>query len=424
MKKLVLFCFAAVFCVMASAQKVYFLYLQSDDQSPFYVKMGDKIYSSAASGFLILPNLVDSSYNFGIGFAKSTVAESRFSVSINQSDKGFLIKNFNDGLALFDLLELSLVKANSIQQDNTVYETKADKFSSILSKAADDPGLLKVPVAKKEEPAKPKPLEKEVITAKVDEQKLTEQQPAIDSVVKRPSVETAKQDIPKKVSPAIDTTVVTSAVQKEVKQTTVEPVPQQQKRDLAEETLLTFRRSTVSRYTESSTTEGFGVVYIDKKEEAVDTIRILIPPSKIKLAAENEPMAKETIVVPSNANNPAETKNTDAGSSGTTVSTQPINTAICKKLASDKDFLKLRKKMAAKENNDAMLDEARKEFKAKCYTVEQVRYLSTLFLTSAAKYQFFDAAYNAVSDKGNFSSLGIEIKDDHYAKRFKALVGE
>jgi hypothetical protein len=80
--------------------------------------------------------------------------------------------------------------------------------------------------------------------------------------------------------------------------------------------------------------------------------------------------------------------------------------------------------MAAEENDEAMIDEAKKVYRSKCFTVEQLRYLSTLFLTSAAKYQFFDASYNNVSDKQNFRTLQGEIKDEYYLKRFKALVGE
>ena len=80
--------------------------------------------------------------------------------------------------------------------------------------------------------------------------------------------------------------------------------------------------------------------------------------------------------------------------------------------------------MAARESDEAMVQEAKKSFKAKCYTTEQVRLLSTLFLTSAGKYQFFDAAYFYVSDRGRFATLQSEIKDDYYLRRFKALIGE
>ena len=80
--------------------------------------------------------------------------------------------------------------------------------------------------------------------------------------------------------------------------------------------------------------------------------------------------------------------------------------------------------MASENTDEAMVTEAKKVFKGKCFSTEQVKNLSALFLTSAGKYQFFDAAYLHVSDQENFSSLESEIKDDYYLKRFKALIGE
>jgi hypothetical protein len=98
-------------------------------------------------------------------------------------------------------------------------------------------------------------------------------------------------------------------------------------------------------------------------------------------------------------------------------------TKTCKQSASEKDFLKLRKNMAAETNDEAMITEAKKQFKSRCFTTEQIRNLSSLFLTNAAKYQFFDASYLHVSDSENFSSLGAELKDEYYSNRFKALIG-
>ncbi|RYF84494.1 MAG: hypothetical protein EON98_09035, partial [Chitinophagaceae bacterium] len=186
MKKLLLSCIVVGLSVVASAQKVYFLYFQTEDLSPFYVRMADKIYSSSTAGYLILPNLTDSTYLVSLGFPRSSQPETKFSVTVNQNDKGYLVKNFTDGLSLFDMQDLSIVKAVSAVRDNTVYETKTDKFSATLSKAADDPGLLRVPVAKKEEP-KAKPEEKkEVVTAKLEEPKQAVEMPK-DTTTAKPA---------------------------------------------------------------------------------------------------------------------------------------------------------------------------------------------------------------------------------------------
>lgn len=444
MKKLLLFCVAACLSVVASAQKVYFLYLQSDDQSPFYVRMGDKIHSSASSGYLIIPDLTDSTYTFGLGFAKSNNAETTFSVTINQNDKGFVIKNFESGLALFDFRDLSIVKSNTVQTDNTVYETRSDNFSAVLSKAANDPGLLKVPVAKKET-AVEKPEEKEAVTAKLENAKPVEPEKPVETKkeaqvesVPEPQPELAKQT---ETKPDVVTVVDSSAAGQVVRETTAN-------KELPVETSVeavstsgesSFKRSVVTRYAESSTTEGFGIVYFDKQDERMDTIRILIPPSKVKLD-DGAQTASLSEIEKNERNPPAENRLLDVQiveekpdtktlqeekpAASTDISmTLPIASA-CKEMASDKDFIKLRKKMVDKDTDEAMIDEAKKVFRNKCFTVEQLRYLSTLFMTSAAKYQFFDASFNYASDKQNFTTLKSEIKDEYYLNRFKALVGE
>jgi hypothetical protein len=432
MKKLFLFCFAACLSVMVSAQKVYFLYLQTDDQSPFYVRMADKIHSSSTSGYLILPNLTDSTYTLGLGFAKSTQPETKFAVTINQNDKGYLIKNFTEGLSLFDLQDLSIVKSVSATKDNTVYETKTDKFSSVLAKAANDPRLLKVPVAKKEE-AKPKTEEKAAVTAKLEDTKpLIETSKDTTTIALVETVET-KTEKKEESTKTEAVTPVTETKAAEVKK----PEVKEEVANTATAQEVEYRPSKVIRRSESSTTEGFGVVFYDKMESRTDTIRIVIPPSKTKISEEAQTVSLTEAEKKSEAqvNNPdpakAETKadqpitaNELKEKTETKTDNSANNVSNCKDAASDKDFMKLRKNMAAEDNDEAMIDEAKKVFRNKCFTVEQLRYLSTLFLTSAAKYQFFDASYNHVSDKQNFPSLQSEIRDEYYLKRFKALIGE
>ncbi|NTS41157.1 DUF4476 domain-containing protein [Flavisolibacter sp. BT320] len=439
MKKLLLCCVAACLSVVASAQKVYFLYLQSDDQTPFYVRMGDKIHSSATAGYLIIPNLTDSTYTFGLGFAKNTNAETSFTVSINQNDKGFVIKNFESGLALFDFRDLSVVKANTVQTDNTVYETRSDNFSAVLSKAANDPGLLKVPVAKKETPAPEKPTEKETVIAKLEEPKPAVQEKPVETA-KEPQVEPAPQtEVAKQAETKPDTVVENTVSEPVARETIVKETPAEVKQEpvvTLNET--NFKRSLVTRYAESSTTEGFGIVYVDKQEEKMDTIRILIPPSKVKLddgaqTASLSQIEKNTISTPTEAKQlevkspeekPENKPVQEEKAAVTQTAVAPPIASSCKEVASDKDFMKLRSKMASRQTDESMIDEAKKVYRSKCFNVEQLRYLSSLFLTSAAKYQFFDASYNYVSDKQNFASLKAEIRDEYYLNRFKALVGE
>ena len=78
--------------------------------------------------------------------------------------------------------------------------------------------------------------------------------------------------------------------------------------------------------------------------------------------------------------------------------------------------------MASETVDDDMIAEARKYFKSKCFTVLQLKNLSTLFLDDGGKYKFFDAAYTYVSDAENFINLQAELKDEYYTNRFKAML--
>ena len=78
--------------------------------------------------------------------------------------------------------------------------------------------------------------------------------------------------------------------------------------------------------------------------------------------------------------------------------------------------------MAAESTEEDMVSAAKKIFKAKCYTTEQVKNLGLLFLKDAGKYNFFDAAYPSVSDSNNFSKLENQLSDPYYINRFKAML--
>ena len=109
MNKLFISILFSMISLIASSQKVYFVYLQSEADQPFFVKMNEKINSSTGSGYLILSKLHDSSYNFSVGFPQNKWPEQNFSISVDKKDHGYLLKNFGDkGWGLFDLQTLAI----------------------------------------------------------------------------------------------------------------------------------------------------------------------------------------------------------------------------------------------------------------------------------------------------------------------------
>ena len=172
----------------------------------------------------------------------------------------------------------------------------------------------------------------------------------------------------------------------------------------------------VKKVSQSSTSEGFGLLYLDKMETGTDTIRLLIPNPRFMLRQADTSKSDEPVRFLERDELPA----SDTKSMGSEKNAGPS----CPSRATENDFLKLRKNMAGRSSEDDMVDEARKYFRNKCFTTEQVKFLSALFLTPAGKYRFFDLAYNHTSDRERFASLRSEISDAYYLNRFKALVGE
>jgi len=99
-----LFLICLFFSFTLKAQQSHFIYIQTDNKQPFYVKLDKTIYSSASSGYLIIPQLKTGSYSFVIGFPKNEWPEQNIRCSVENKDLGYILKNFGDkGWGLFNL---------------------------------------------------------------------------------------------------------------------------------------------------------------------------------------------------------------------------------------------------------------------------------------------------------------------------------
>ena len=391
-----------------SSQKVYFVYLQSETDQPFFIKMNEKIFSSSASGYLILSKMRDSIYNINVGFPQNKWPEQNFSVIVNKKDHGYLLKYFDGkGWGLFDL-QTSAVQMASANEAKVIGEVKIEKkevsaFTDILSKAADDPSLKEKPVQLNVEQKKTEVVVPELV--KNEERKAETK----DSLVTKP-LEIVEKPAVKKEEPKSE--LIGQPVMK-TEEMKIVPVE-------------SYKKSWVTKISESSTTEGFGLVFIDSYSDgANDTIRIIVPtPKPVLSVIKEEPKEeKKFLELLPDTTKKVEEKTAEIKP---IVNEQSVSKSShknnCADIATESDFLKLRKKMAAETSDDRMVDESRKYFKTKCFTVTQVKNLGSLFLNDAGKYKFFDAAYVYVSDIENFTSLQAGLKDEYYINRFRAML--
>ena len=449
MKKLLLCLLFSLAVFAASSQKVYFVYIQTESDQPFFVKMNDKIHSSTGSGYIILPKLIDSSYNFSIGFPQSKWPEQNFNVVVNKKDHGYLLKNFNEkGWGLFDLQTLGIQMAisgrASVEEKPKTEIKEVSAFTELLSKAADDPSLKEKTVQPKTEEKKAEvaivdPIKKEEQKIELKEQvvaKKEEQKSEVKEIITTKPVEIIEQPVVKKDEPKVeikDTAIIKpieiieqTIERKEESKIEFKGPPIVQTEEAKTPIADSYKTSLVKKWSESSTTEGFGLVYIDDNSNGlIDTIRLLIPnPKSIVNVEKEEPKEeKKFLEIITEAPRKEEEKIVEIKP---TVTETPVEKSAlknkCIESATETDFFQLRKKMAAEEGDDNMISEAKKYFKLKCFTTGQLKNISTLFLTDEGKYNFFDAAYKYVSDQETFNSLQAELKDEYYISRFKAML--
>jgi hypothetical protein len=180
---------------------------------------------------------------------------------------------------------------------------------------------------------------------------------------------------------------------------------------------------------------GVEILYTDNSGTIADTIRVFIPAESKQLGTvvgnEKTMVSKRDTIVSRPIEAPVKTVPAVVVKSPVTetpivvqqsdaLKTLPVND--CKDMATNDDFLKMRKNMAAETDDDDMIAVARKLFKIKCFSTEQIKNLSFLFLKDEGKYMFFDAAYKFVSDLQHFSGLSNQLSDEYYINRFKAMI--
>ena len=147
------FLIATIFSISlyCRAQSSYFVYLQAEPPQSFTVTYKEQVFRSSASGYLILPNLTDSSLQLVVDFPGQKNISYPFLLSTQRNDQGYLLKNYGEkGWGLLDWRKLTVLyvdrpgpakfeKGTSIAQDD---------FSKLLAKASGDSTLLvEAPIA-------------------------------------------------------------------------------------------------------------------------------------------------------------------------------------------------------------------------------------------------------------------------------------
>ncbi len=492
-------------CLLACAQQDHFIYLQTENRQPFFVKLEGKVLNSSPSGYLIIPKLIDGLYSLVIGFPGNTLEE-EFNCSINKKDVGFIIKN--TGEQQWQLLNVQtlnvIVPGDVITKQVIVYEKETDLFSTMLANAVNDSTILQKEVVKNiphekvnvsvqkdssgavtsnpvaentlvsDSAKSDNPMSVISISKKVNEKSendtagivatiskviiKTENVIAYDSSSKK---EEARKIVTKKPGLIRDTkkgvAISKSAKSKTIKKgenkTDAPAIDQKvaikeivaEKTDQIRDSIQSLNpniepaivRSIIKRKLRKPVKDGIEMMYVDDDGKTKDTIKILITSEKKKKNVEETKMPEPIIfVTPSKPDSNIKVEKNDmtkfkiskqerqiikeANDQLTVKSSMP--NSDCKSIATEEDFLKLRKKMVAEDNAENMIKAAKKIFKIKCFTTEQIKNVSVLFLTEQSKYMFFEAAYPFVSDSDLYFVLEKQLSDTEYITKFRTMI--
>ena len=356
------------------SQQTHFIYIQSEDKQPFYIRFKEKIISSSESGYLIAPKLEQGQLNFTLGFPKNAWPSSSYSLEIESKDLGFQLKKVDElTWALYNIQTsdlLSPVEVNKVS--NQIVETSTDEFTNILAEVSNTPSVKQKKINTENNSAG--------FVSNIDSSSIAKDNITIDSNVN----EIIGVRVPVQTKPIV-------IKEKKEKKSKIRLEPSNVKQDFS------FLDST-----------GRSLTYTIKEGDTEDHVVVFISYEKPLVFPKAEPdsimpVAIEQIITPENTQ------------------TQVQQVIRCSSNAEDKDFLKLRRKMTQEDNEEKMIEVAEKAFKDKCYSTDQVRYLAVLFINEDNRLAFIRISVNYISDLSLFGTLQQLFNTEKNINSFKEI---
>lgn len=323
------------FC--SKGQSNHFVYIQTDNKQPFYIKFQDQIISSSDAGYVIIPALPDGAYQLVIGFPKNQAAPIAVPIVIKGNDQGYLIqKNIDNQLELINFQTLEIATPIRDSSSSTIiYETITDEFSSVLA-AATNTALTR----------KQKSIRKETPVTVIPKDTISTKMPIQDSIQN------------------IDQSIVAEII---MLQTSID----------------SFGRHSTYLINDSNKTD---IVSIDIDYPLLDTVSQHL---------------SDTLVIALDSS---------------------VQVNQCKIIANQQDVDQLEINMKLLIDEEKMIAVAHNEFQVKCFSTEQVKYLSNLFLIEDNKCSFLLDAYAFTMDVVNFKNLQVLLLTEKNIKRFTETV--
>lgn len=150
------------------AQKMAYVYIQGDKQTPFYVKLEGVMMERYGKNYFVLPQMEAGPANVEILFQQNTIPAQKFTILVpDGGSRGFLLTQYQGSYALYDLQQqFYLMAGNKAEDDHApVFATKSQVPDSVtvedidplpVAKEEPQPKIAKAPKVKKEKPTRVK----------------------------------------------------------------------------------------------------------------------------------------------------------------------------------------------------------------------------------------------------------------------------
>ncbi len=395
-------------CFVVKAQQKHFIYVQSEDQQPFAIVLNGKVFSSSDYGYIIIPKLADSDYNFRVSFPMNKFPDQNFTCTINKKDAGFFLKNSSDGWALQNMQTQKMVMNNNAQV------AQKNAFGDMLSEVVSDSTLNKKNVSAEQPSNATNAVAGGVAgAALITVGAQANAEPATDSVAQLEKISESKLD------------TGTSMLFVDKTQNGNDTISVFIPADAANTDLATNQPSSSENATgnpQNGTVAVVAVPVINATQSNISTDSATVSENDVRTE-------KDTAT--SQLSNPfysPEKKDAVEGAAAVSTATVSVATASnavkedCANMISDGDMDKLKRKMFLQNNDNDMIQYAVKSLNKKCITTDQVKLLGSLFSSDDGRYTLYDALYNYVYDYGNYPVLANQIVDPYYKKRFAAML--
>jgi hypothetical protein len=428
-------------CTKGQAQREHFVYLQTENMTPFYIKMNGKTISSTYSGYLILGKLKDSIYPIKLGMLGVDEVQD-YGLKVEGRNAGYLVKKLGDrGWGIVDLQTneeqvsmewSSAIAAETARQEFMAVEQKrvADSIANasaavaVADTAAAIPAVAVAAVVVADTVAKAEAKPTSDTASRIVESPKTEQQRLQDSIA---NVIAEKEKELK-------------ALQAMLAGTAGAAVVAGKNADSGKTANSAAEKTAGGLATGAAVAAGAGVVSAvtgdgnkDKSKAASDsTTQTNAPPPSAdsshanaaavavvadSVKASSEPVAKADTATATVDSIGAKKATTDSVATATKLQREP-----CVDVLGREEVEALINKTASIADGDEIIAQYKKAFKDKCVSTSNLKKICNAMASDVTRYRILEAAYPHCLDFYAFPDLESLLKDSYYITKFKALV--